>query len=81
MTIADSIIRKCGGHAQVAAWLGLSLTQVYRWTYPRERGGTGGLVPARRQAALLAKARQAGIDLDPADFFAADPRPASRERR
>jgi len=66
---ADAIIRKCGGHGQVAAWLGLSLTQVYRWTYPRERGGTGGVIPARRQAELLAKARAAGIDLTPADFF------------
>ena len=74
MTIADSIIRKCGGHAQVAQWLGLSLTQVYRWTYPRERGGTGGLVPARRQGELLAKARAAGVDLEPADFFPAEPR-------
>jgi hypothetical protein len=69
MTIAENIIRKCGGHARVAAWLGLSLTQVYRWTYPREKGGTGGLVPAQRQAPLLAKAREAGIDLRPADFF------------
>jgi hypothetical protein len=81
MTIAEKIIRKCGGHRQVAAWLGLSLPQVYRWTYPREKGGAGGLVPARRQAALLAKARQAGIDLRPEDFFAVAATPAARERR
>jgi hypothetical protein len=80
MTIAEKIIRKCGGHAQVAAWLGLSLTQIYRWTYPREKGGTGGLVPACRQAELLAKARQVGIDLRPDDFFTVAARPAARER-
>ena len=74
MSIADAVIRKCGGHAQVARWLGLSLAQIYRWTYPRERGGTGGLVPARRQGELLAKARAAGIDLTPADFFPPEPR-------
>jgi hypothetical protein len=80
MTIADNIIRKCGGHAQVAAWLGLSLSQVYRWTYPRERGGTGGLVPAQRQTPLLAKARAAGIDLRPVDFFAAPPARTEQRR-
>lgn len=69
MTIAETIIRKCGGHQQVSQWLGLSLPQIYRWTYPRERGGTDGLIPARRQGELMAKARAAGIDLTPADFF------------
>jgi len=72
MSIAESVIRKCGGPVRVAGWLGLSVTQVYRWTYPRERGGTGGVVPARRQGELLAKAQAAGIDLTPADFFPAE---------
>lgn len=67
--IADQLIKKCGGAQAVAALLGLSPTSVYKWKYPVERGGTGGLVPANRQQELLDKARSAGIDLRPDDFF------------
>lgn len=66
---AENVIRKCGGHQVVADWLGVDVTRVYRWTYPRERGGTGGLVPTKHQSALLERARQEGIPLEPADFF------------
>jgi hypothetical protein len=72
-TPAENVIRKCGGHQQVAEMAAVDLTRVYRWTYPKERGGTGGLVPARHQAVLLDAARSRGIDLKPEDFFAPQP--------
>ena len=69
MEPALSIITKCGGAPIVAKWTGADVTRVRRWTYPKSRGGTGGLIPAKWQADLLAKARAAGVKLTPADFF------------
>lgn len=69
MTPASRLIEKCGGARLVAGWLGLSIVSVYRMTYSRERGGTGGIIPAHHQQILLDQAHAAGIDLTPADFF------------
>ncbi len=69
VNVAQRIIEKCGGPEAVAALAGVHVSRVYRWTYPRERGGTGGLIPTRHQTALLEKARDKGIELTPADFF------------
>lgn len=68
-TIAGRIIEKCKGAKAVAELLNLDVSSVHKWKYPTERGGTGGLVPANRQQELLEKARRAGIELDPEDFF------------
>lgn len=67
--VADAIIRKCGGHNVVADICGVHVTRVYRWTYPKERGGCDGIIPAKRQAQLLHGARERGIGLAPNDFF------------
>lgn len=58
--VADRVIKKCGGHRAVADHLGVALSVVYRWTYPRARGGTGGSIPTRPREALI-RAAQAGI--------------------
>jgi hypothetical protein len=68
---ASTIIKRFGGIAAVADMLKLNRTSVLRWTHPRERGGTGGLVPTKHQADLMAKARERGVAIKPADFFAA----------
>jgi hypothetical protein len=73
MEPASLIIDRCGGVAIVAQWLGLDRTSVLRWTHPRSKGGSDGMVPTKRQAALLAKAREHGVPLEPADFFLAAP--------
>lgn len=67
------VIEKCGGHQKVAAALGVDVSRVHRWTYPRERGGTGGVVPSRHQQRLLDWAKGQGIELSPGDFFALEP--------
>lgn len=77
-TAAEQVIEKCGGVQNVAEWLGLDLSTVYRFTYPRERGGTGGVIPANHQAPLLQKARDNGVDLRPDDFFVLTPLDAAR---
>lgn len=72
-TVAENVIAKCGGFKQVSEWLGLDLSNVYRFTYPRTKGGTDGVIPAQHQAVLLAKARENGLDLCPDDFFETSP--------
>ena len=71
MNAAENVISKCGGIKKVREWLGVNLSTVYRFTYPRERSGTDGIIPAHHQVVLLRKAQEHGIDLGPADFFVA----------
>lgn len=68
-SIAENVIEKFGDKATVANILGLSVTQIYRFTYPKKKGGTGGLIPAEHQQTLLNEARARGIKLFPSDFF------------
>lgn len=70
---AANVIEKCGGHRAVAEMAGVDLSRVHRWTYPRERGGTGGIIPSRHQAVILAKAQERGLPLQAGDFFDAEP--------
>ena len=54
---AYSIIKELGGDAAVAEICGLrDRTTVYRWTVPKEKKGTGGVIPQKRLRALLAYA-------------------------
>lgn len=66
---AKTIIDLCGGTDAVSEMAGVHKTRVYRWGYPRDKGGTNGLIPTRRQGRLLAAARERGIDLRPEHFF------------
>ena len=67
--IAERVIQKCGGPKAVADMLGTSVQAIYNWTYPRDKGGTGGYIPAKRQLELMVVARQYGIVLTHKDFF------------
>ena len=69
-TVAERIIKKFkGGESEIAELLGCDISRVYRWTYPKNRGGTGGTIPQKRQVELLQKAPLKGVSLSPADFF------------
>lgn len=67
--IAERIISKLGGPRSIANMLGTSTKAIYKWTYPREKGGTGGLIPHRRQIELMVAAKQRGVVLTSEDFF------------
>lgn len=64
-SVVDRIIAKFGSQTALAEAAGVTQPSVHGWR--RE-----GLVPARRQAAILAAARARGIPLEPADFFATE---------
>jgi hypothetical protein len=66
---AEVVIAIMGGDDAVAGIIGRHRTTVTRWRQPREKGGTGGLVPAEHQQPLLDEARRIGKDLRPEHFF------------
>lgn len=69
MEPAKGIIDKLGGADKVAEIAGCHVSNVYRWTYPKARGGTDGLVPNRYVGGLLSYARTHAIALSAGDFF------------
>lgn len=70
---ARRIIKKFGNEGILAdllsAYTGkpVSRSTIYRWTWPRSRGGTGGFVPSQKMRLLARIARQEGILLTPND--------------
>lgn len=67
---ARSIIAKLGGPDAVARITKRDVSRVYRWMYPRDRGGTDGSIPQGEARKLLAHAAEAGVALDASEFFA-----------
>lgn len=66
---AKSIIAKIGID-KVSEITGKHVSRVYRWMYPKDRGGTGGVIPQSDAPALLAYAKENQIALEAAEFFA-----------
>lgn len=70
MEPAQTIINLCGGVSAVAEMTGRDASSVHRWTYPRSKGGAGGVIPSDAASKLMAKARERGLPLTPEHFFA-----------
>lgn len=68
MEPASSLIQRLGGLKLVALATGVSTVSVYRWQIPRDRGGTGGMIPHWRISKLLALSDAIGAGLCEADF-------------
>lgn len=75
---AARITRICGVE-NLVRWTDRSPKQVYCWSYPKEKGGTDGVIPSTHHQAILDGARAENIPLTPADFFAVTP-PEMQER-
>jgi len=68
MEPATTIIEKLGGPTKVARAIGVHRVRVHCWRKPRSKGGTGGNIPHWHVSALLAYARERGIELSEKDF-------------
>lgn len=66
---AHTVITICGGYAETARMSKRSEVRVRRWEYPKEKGGTGGLIPSDCQQVLLDAAIAEGKPLRPEHFF------------
>lgn len=69
---AKTVIEICGGITKTAKMVKRSETRVRRWAYPREKGGSNGLIPSECQVELMRSAKAEKIDLLPEHFFPAD---------
>jgi hypothetical protein len=73
---AERIIERFGGAralSRIFAAMGINRTpsSIYKWTYPREKGGTDGIIPTSAWPDLLSAARIHGILISEEEF---DPR-------
>jgi hypothetical protein len=65
---SSRIIDKFGGARRLAKLLGFEPSRVYKWTYPKEKGGTDGLVPAACIRAIQSLAELEGVVLTESDW-------------
>jgi hypothetical protein len=75
---AQIIIHKFGGPRELARTLKAcsddpedhySPSTIYRWLYPRDKGGTGGEIPTKPLQTILRCARLAGVMLTTEDIY------------
>ena len=77
---AKSVISALGGVDKVAEITGKHVSRVYRWMYPKAKGGTDGFIPQSDAETLLDHAEQNGLPLTADNFFRrAAPAPQDRE--
>lgn len=75
---ASTVLAKIGGVEVAASITGKHVSRIYRWTYPREKGGTGGVIPHEDATKLLKHASENKLELTPADFFMVDEGPPAQ---
>lgn len=71
-TPAARVIAKFGGAKAVSEVIHRARQNVERWTKPRDKGGTGGLIPADHMVELARHAAATGLPLRFEDFFPDD---------
>lgn len=77
-TPAERAIKAFDGHANLAQVVGRDVSRIHRWTYPKERGGSDGLIPSELQGVILAAARKRGLNLSADDLIALPRRKAKK---
>jgi hypothetical protein len=65
---AAKILQKFGGARRLAHLAALDPSRVYKWTYSKEKGGTGGVIPSSCVEKVQAAAVSAGISLTAEDW-------------
>lgn len=66
---ALQIIEKLGGALAVAEGLKIDVSSVHKWTYPKEKGGTDGRIPSKRQEEIIKLGRKLKKPIFPNEFF------------
>lgn len=67
--VAARVIQKCGGVSNTARLAGRAVPSVHKWRHPKDKGGTGGLIPVEAQVSLMDAAQRGEVSLTPEDFF------------
>lgn len=66
---AKSVIAALGGVDKVSEITGKHVSRVYRWMYPKARGGTDGFIPQADAEKLLAHATREHLPVTADSFF------------
>lgn len=69
LTPAEVAIQAFGGCRPLGRAIGRNGSSICRWTKPLGEGGSGGHIPTRSLALVLAAAKKMGIKLDVNDLF------------
>lgn len=67
---AKDVIELLGGPTRASRLLGVAHSNVLRWMYPKDAGGTGGIIPQRHHEHIMTVARDDGVVLTPLNFYA-----------
>lgn len=67
-TAAQRVIDAFGGASKLSELTGIDKSSVYRWTYPREKGGTEGAIPHANHGKIIAVAYLNKIKLTRSDL-------------
>lgn len=65
---AQRIVEKFGGARRLAEAISYQPSAVYKWTYPKEKGGTDGFVPNGVVVDIVKAADLLGIELTSDDW-------------
>lgn len=76
---AQTVIELCGGDSAVAKLADRDVSRVRRWSWPREKGGTDGIIPMDVMLHLLSVAPENGIRGLTADHFTKGANTLSRD--
>lgn len=68
---AATIIDRFGGPDVVQEITGASRTRVYRWTQPKAKGGTDGIIPFPQAVKLISHAKKHGLAINADSFLPA----------
>lgn len=66
---AASVIAALGGVPTLAKGIGTTTTTVQRWRWPKEIGGTGGVIPHWRHKDIIAFAEKCGVHISYNSFI------------
>lgn len=67
-TAAQRVVDAFGGASRLSNLTGIDKSSVYRWTYPKAKGGTEGAIPHANHGRILAVALRNKIKLTRSDL-------------
>lgn len=68
MSAAQRVIIAFGGATELADAAKIDKSSVYRWLYPKEKGGTNGAIPHANHGKILAAAEAIGLGVTRSDL-------------
>ncbi|WCR17534.1 hypothetical protein [Paracoccus alcaliphilus] len=69
MEPAHTIISRLGGASKVAEICGVQRSAPWKWTQPKEKGGTDGIIPKAHAPAIIEAGKKIGLDIPVSAFI------------